>query len=508
MPGSPFGSFNEIISAHARHRPRQRAIVSAEGIQTWQAFEARTRRVSQSMLEAELQPGDRVALLMVNGAAMAEVIVACLRAGLIAVPLNPTVTQSSLAAMIADAGARVVIVSNEYRDRLDEAVAVHRILAGGDALGWVSYSSWQESSSDRPLPPVSPESACNIIYSSGTTGRPKGIVHSHRARLDWAYDIAVALRFSPGARTLMTIGLYSNISWAGILATLLVGGTLFIHQGFDPERVLETVERERITNMAVVPILCARLIESETWSRTDKSSLIGLMSCGATLPVLVKQRLMAELPAGVIELYGLTEGIATTLEPDDAEGRISSVGRPITGSTVAILDEDGNLLTEGVGEVIGRSRYVMDGYWNLPELTSEAIWIDEQGLPWLRTGDVGRIDSDGFLSIVDRKKDMIISGGQNIYPADIEAVLASHPLVADCAVIGVPDEVWGETPLALVVLREGAEGAAVQAWANERLGRRERLARIEVREELPRNANGKIVKKDLRQPYWAEAAAT
>ena len=288
----------------------------------------------------------------------------------------------------------------------------------------------------------------------------------------------------------MTIGLYSNISWAGILSTLLVGGTLHIHQGFDAKQALATIERDRITNMALVPILCARLIENEDWARTDK------------LPAKVKRRLMDELPAGVIELYGLTEGVATTLQPDDAEGRIASVGRPTTGSTVALLDESGSMLIEGTGEIIAQSRYMMNGYWNQLDTTAEASWIDERGLAWLRTGDIGRIDQSGFLSIVDRKKDMIISGGQNIFPADIEAILSAHPNVSDSTVIGVPDETWGEAPLALVVLREPVDPEDVRAWVYERVGRRQRLTKIEVRDTLPRNANGKVLKKSIRQPYW------
>ena len=503
MLGPIHESLSDVIERHARHRPTRAVLVSNGEEISWRQFELSTRRIAKALLDEGLEQGDRVALLMANGVAMVQAIVGALRAGIVVVPLNPTVTDDTLAAMIRDSGAKMLIATVEYCCRVNALpVPIRRVLAGGTSLNWVDFEAWQDASGEPSLPIVPSDAICNIIYSSGTTGQPKGIVHSHRARLDWAYDIAIALRIAPDARTLMTIGLYSNISWAGILSTLLVGGTLHIHQGFDAKQALATIERDRITNMALVPILCARLIENEDWARTDKSSLLGLMCCGATLPAKVKRRLMDELPAGVIELYGLTEGVATTLQPDDAEGRIASVGRPTTGSTVALLDESGSMLIEGTGEIIAQSRYMMNGYWNQLDTTAEASWIDERGLAWLRTGDIGRIDQSGFLSIVDRKKDMIISGGQNIFPADIEAILSAHPNVSDSTVIGVPDETWGEAPLALVVLREPVDPEDVRAWVNERVGRRQRLTKIEVRDTLPRNANGKVLKKSIRQPYW------
>jgi acyl-CoA synthetase (AMP-forming)/AMP-acid ligase II len=230
-----------------------------------------------------------------------------------------------------------------------------------------------------------------------------------------------------------------------------------------------------------------------------------MMCCGAPLPAQVKQTLFDKFPCGVIELYGSTEGMITTLAPEEAPGRMTSVGRPLPGEDMLILDNDNKPVAWGeTGEILALSRFAMQGYWGKPVATAEAFWIDAEGRRWLRSGDIGRFDDGGYLYITDRKKDMIISGGQNVYPADLEAVLARHEQVADCAVFGVPSERWGETPLALVVLREPGSTSAdtIRDWANARLGKQQRIAKVELRETLPRNANGKLLKRELREPYW------
>jgi len=206
----------------------------------------------------------------------------------------------------------------------------------------------------------------------------------------------------------------------------------------------------------------------------------------------------------LIELYGLTEGIITTLAPEDFDRKLESVGKPIPGQELRLVGDDDGEAPPGVpGEIVGHGRLVMEGYHNRPEATREATWIDERGLRWLRTGDIGRLDDEGFLYIVDRKKDMILSGGQNIYPADIEVVMLGHPDVAEIAVIAAPSDKWGETPLAVVVPRAGAgiDPAALVAWTNERVGRQQRISAVVLRDSLPRNPNGKILKRELRAEY-------
>jgi len=228
------------------------------------------------------------------------------------------------------------------------------------------------------------------------------------------------------------------------------------------------------------------------------------MCCGSPLAPALKRATRDRLECDLIELYGLTEGIITTLAPEDFDRKIESVGKPIPGQQLKLVDNDGRETAPGEsGEIVGYGRLVMEHYHNRPDATAEATWTDELGRRWLRTGDIGRLDEDGFLYIVDRKKDMILSGGQNVYPGDIEAVMLSHPDVAEVAVIAVPSERWGEAPMAVVVPRAGSsiEPAALVAWTNARVGKQQRVSRIVLRDSLPRNPNGKILKRELRAEY-------
>jgi acyl-CoA synthetase (AMP-forming)/AMP-acid ligase II len=290
---------------------------------------------------------------------------------------------------------------------------------------------------------------------------------------------------------------------------------------FSPAALLDAIERHRISHGAFVPVQLQRLLEADLGAR-QLASLETLMCCGSPLPLAVKRAIPQRLGCQLIELYGLTEGLITTLDPEDFERKIESVGRPIPGQQLLLLDAEDRPVGPGeAGEIVGLGRLTMRGYHNRPDATQEATWVDPQGRRWLRTGDIGRVDDEGFLYLVDRKKDMILSGGQNVYPADLEAVLLQHPQVAEAAVIGVPSERWGETPLALVVPREvsnagagagagvgvavGEEDSvgadALRDWANARLGRQQRIAALRFVAALPRNPNGKILKRELRKAY-------
>ena len=506
----------QILALHGRWRAADPVIVSDDVVLDWAAFERRTRQVSNGLIAAGCGRGERVGVVMDNSAATAEVLFGALRAGAIVAPLNTSVADAALDAMLADAGPRAVFADPGHARRLSPAglaTAALRICAGpGDAAGgWRDYEAWRDASpATAPDVELRGEDLCNIIYSSGTTGRPKGIVHTHAARLAWTHDLAHALRYHAAARTLLATGLYSNITWAGMLPTLMLGGALVIRPAFDAADVLATFARERITHTSMVPVQYQRLLDHPDFERADRSSLQAMMCCGAPLPRRVKARLFESFRCGVIELYGSTEGLITTLAPEQAPGRMDSVGRPLPGEDLAILGDDDRPRPWGeAGEVVALSRFAMAGYWNNPEATAEAFWTDPEGERWLRSGDIGRLDAEGFLTITDRKKDMIISGGQNVYPADIEAVLFGHPDVADCAVFGIPSARWGETPLALAVLRPAATLTAegLRDWLNARLGRQQRVQGVELREALPRNANGKLLKRDLRAPYWRAAAS-
>jgi acyl-CoA synthetase (AMP-forming)/AMP-acid ligase II len=429
--------------------------------------------------------------------------------------------------MLADSGASAVVVTADQRPRIDALLAAGELAAGlariavgcGDD-GWIDFDSWRAAQSTQPAAVrVLPGSECNIIYSSGTTGLPKGIVHSHQCRMNWAMDLGLALRYRSDAVTLASLGLYSNISWVAMLSTMLVGGTLVVMPAFSPEGVLEHIERHAVTHGVFVPVQLQRLLAVPDLDRRRLGSLRTLMCCGSPLPVAVKRAVRDRLGCELIELYGLTEGVVTTLAPEDFDRKIESVGKPIPGQEIRLVGADDREVAPGAaGEIVGYGRLVMDGYHNRAAATAEATWTDPQGRRWLRTGDVGRLDDEGFLYLVDRKKDLIISGGQNVYPADIEAVLCTHPAVAEVAVIGVASERWGESPVAVVVPRAAAGGGGeddgtgmvaapsaeeLRDWANARVGRQQRLAAVHLRPSLPRNPNGKILKRELRKEYPA-----
>lgn len=500
----------EILSLHGRWRGNRDALVCEERRQNWSEFCADLNRFANALERAGIRPGDRVAVLMGNGIEMVHALFGTMAAGSASVPINLSVSDEAVLGMVADAEARAIVATPEQAARLDRLRsrmpdAVDLYLCTAPREGWQDWTEFLAGcNSTAPAVEIGDDDILNIIYSSGTTGMPKGIVHSHRGRRDWAYDLAIALRYHGAARTLLTIGLYSNISWVAMLTTLLAGGTIVVERRFDATQALETIAREAITHTAMVPIQFQRIIECLRDGRHDVSSMQAMMSCGSPLHAALKQEIFARFACGIIELYGLTEGIITTLDPEDADGRWDSVGKPLLGTDIRIIGSDEREQPPGeLGEIVSRGRITMPGYLNRAEATEEAAWIDDSGRKWIRSGDIGRCDHDGFLYIVDRKKDMILSGGQNIYPQDIEAVLVDHEQVDDVAVIGLPSRRWGETPVALVVPRSGGQidCADLRDWCNTRVGKQQRLAEVIVIDALPRNPNGKILKRELRRQY-------
>ena len=508
----------DLIVQHGRNQGRKPALLEGTRRLDWAGFDAATNRVANGLLELGLGPGTRLAVLMSNSIEMALVLFGAGKAGVSVVPLNVSVADAAVAAMMRDSAASAVAASGEHCRRIDALIAagdidpaITRIGVGtppGEAR--LECEAWHAAApATAPEADVSPETECNIIYSSGTTGLPKGIVHTHGCRMRWATDLAIALRYHSGAVTVCSLGLYSNISWVAMLCTVLVGGTIVVMPSFSAGALAATIEGFRVTHGAFVPVQLQRLMELDDVDRSDFSSLQAIMCCGSPLAPSLKRQARDTLDCELIELYGLTEGIVTTLAPEDFDRKVDSVGKPIPGQQLALVRDDDREAGPGeFGEICGYGRLVMEGYHNRPEATTEATWLDPRGRRWLRTGDIGRLDDEGFLYIVDRKKDMILSGSQNVYPVDIEMAMLGHPGVREVAVVGVPSERWGETPLAVVVPAGAVEAAELVAWTNARVGRQQRIAGAVFVDELPRNPNGKILKRELRKLYarWEDAA--
>ncbi|MEM9530240.1 MAG: class I adenylate-forming enzyme family protein [Pseudomonadota bacterium] len=503
----------QIIADHGRHRPEHPALKQGDRTLSWRQFADHTARVANAIRNLGVQPGQRVGVLMDASMATVEAMFGIVRSGAVAVPLNVSISDDAVAAMLNDSEAVAVIATPAQRQRIDrvgDQLQVRRdarVVAGESPQGWINFEAWRNAASSvAPAPVTDPDAECNLIYSSGTTGLPKGIVHSHRCRAAWAYNMAVGLRYHSGARTLLSLGLYSNITWVAMLSTMLAGGTLVIMPKFDCDEFLRLTEAEKITHSVVVPVQLQRLLDHPGFAADRVVSFQSLMCCGSPLPGAIKTQIVEAFGAAFMELYGLTEGLVTILAPEQMESHIDSVGLPCPGQRIKILGGDDQECPTGEsGEIIGLGPLQMAGYHNRADANEETTWVDRQGQRWLRTGDIGRLDDAGFLYLVDRKKDMILSGGQNIYPADIEAVIARHPLVAECAVIGVPSDTWGETPLALLVLREDADDefnhTEVRTWINEQVGKQQRVAGVVRVGDLPRNPNGKILKRELRKSY-------
>jgi acyl-CoA synthetase (AMP-forming)/AMP-acid ligase II len=348
---------------------------------------------------------------------------------------------------------------------------------------------------------MDPEAPFNIIYSSGTTGAPRGIVHTHRMR---AFQIERMQRLGvgPDARMLLATPLHSNTTLVALLPTLALGGTAVLLPKFDALGFLQISERECTTHTMLVPVQYQRLLDEPELDAFDLRRCRAKLVTGAFMSVALKRELLDRFPGRLLEIYGLTEGGCTTvLDAGAYPDKLATVGRPAKGVEVVVLDDRGEELARGeVGEIAGRAVSMMAGYHGRPDLTEAITWRDDRGRAFYRTGDLGWIDEDGFLTLCGRKKDVIISGGLNLYPVEIERVFLDLDEVADAAVVAAPSERFGETPAAFVVLKRGCVVSAeeIANRANAQLGKVQRVSRVVLCDDLPRNALGKVKKDELR----------
>ncbi|OWJ73056.1 hypothetical protein CDV50_04270 [Haematobacter massiliensis] len=502
----------EIWASHARRDPQKPALVcDGQGL-SWGDFNESMNRLANALIGAEVRKGDRVAVLVSSSIAACVAMFGAVKSGAVMVPVSGMLTSDQILTLLSDCEASIVIASADLRslvdaiaDRLPMLRTSGRIGTdfGGD--GWVKLTDFcAGASAEEPRVALRGDDVFSIMYSSGTTGLPKGVVHTHAARVYFCLSNGFEMRFDGTARSLVTTALYTAGTWLMVMPTLFAGGTLHIHRQFRSDDFLDTLEAERITHTFTVPSQIHLILAGEGFAARDLSALKMMLSAGSPLRPDVKEHLIGLIGARFFELYGFTEGSSTLLRPEDQLRKPLSVGTPLMGQEMTIVDGEGRRCgPDEPGEIVGRGPGLLREYYGKETETEASIWRDEAGRTFIRSGDVGRIDAEGFLYILDRKKDMIISGGLNIYPTDLEAVVGAHPEVLDVTVVGIEHEKWGETPLALVVLRDGAgvTAGALLDWANARLAKHQRLCRVDLRDALPRNALGKVLKRELRDEY-------
>ena len=509
---TPTKTIVEVVRANAQAHPDKLALV-CEGQQVnWGAFNTRINKIANLVLSMGVKKGDNIAIISPNSIPYAELFMGILRAGACVTPLSTMASPEALEKMLTDCGARAIFVAKQYLDLVHGFVTdldIARFAIDFDDPAFDAFDAAVVAADDTdPNIPLDMSDAFNLIYSSGTTGTPKGILHNHWMRAA-QMDRVSPNGYDDNARTLLSTPLYSNTTIVSFLPTLYGGSTVYLMPKFDARGYLEIVEREKITHTMLVPVQYKRIMEIPDFDSFDLSSMRVKFSTSAPLRADVKADVLARFPGKLLEYYGLTEGGGVTvLNSAEHPDKLHTVGQPAPGNEIRLIDEAGNEVAQGlVGEICGRGPTMMAGYFGRDDLTADYIWRDAGGQVFFRSGDMGRFDEDGFLILSDRKKDMIISGGLNIYADDLELVLLADPDVTDAAVIGVPSDAWGETPYGLVVLRDGALRTAEQicADANAKLGKSQRLSAVEAREALPRSSIGKILKKELRIPFWENA---
>jgi acyl-CoA synthetase (AMP-forming)/AMP-acid ligase II len=498
-----------LLSNTASKYPRREALVSGRVRRSYEELESRAGRLAGALLGLGLEPGDRVALLSFNSDYLVESYLALVRVGLVATPVNFRLAGPEIAYILNDSGAKAIIHGPEFARALaeirDQAPKVKWFISpesddSGLAMDYEALlqdGPWVPSSAE-----IKEDHPCQIMYTSGTTGRPKGAVITHR-NVIWNLFNTIYGREDRAGQVSIVVGpLYHTAALNNHLTIqMTLGGTCILIAKFDPQTVLETIEREKATTISGSPAMYNLLMQHPAAGGCDTSSITKCTAGADKLPMATKQRLMEFFPNinGIYDVYGCTEAspCITILGAADSLRKDGSVGKALPYLDARVVGEDGRPLPAGeVGEIVCRGPNVMQGYHNDPDATKAAI---RDG--WLHTGDLARMDEEGFFYIVDRKKDMIVSGGENIYPREVEEILYTHPDILEAAMVGMPDPTWGESGRVFVVPKQGRNLSAqdVIEFCKQHLASYKKPKRVDFLKELPRNASGKVLKVKLRQ---------
>jgi acyl-CoA synthetase (AMP-forming)/AMP-acid ligase II len=504
-------NFGATIRFSAEHYPDKPAVVMDDRALAYKQLNSRVNRVISALKRMGVRKGDKVAVLDGNSVEAVENYCAILKMGACLVPLTPLVQGQDLALMVNDSESAALFFGEAYAPTVQavrgdlKGIPSDRLIctARDPVQGFTPYETLlKEGSPEEPEVEFDDTDLFNIMYSSGTTGVPKGIVMTHRTRNFFTFLLGTSFGIGRKSVILNSTAMYHNGSFAFMLPCLANGGTFVLMKKFDPEGWLQTVQREKVTHAYLVPTQFIAILSVPAFSNYDTSSMQLMLSMAAPLSKKTKVEILEKFACELWEIYGVTEGVGTMLLPHDQLRKLGSVGRAFPGTRIRIVDDKMNDVPAGdVGEICGKSDLLMQGYYKRPDLTQEAM---VQG--WLRTGDLGKLDEEGYLYLVDRKKDMIISGGVNVYPKDIEETIMTHPAVQETAVFGIPSLKWGETPLAAVILKPGqaATEEDLLSWINERVAKFQKVSKVSVMKDFPRSPAGKILKREMRVPYWKE----
>ncbi|RVT94217.1 long-chain-fatty-acid--CoA ligase [Sphingomonas crocodyli] len=502
-------TIGRMIRRHAIERPTIDAIRYEGTSIDFVTLAARAEGVAAALADAGIGKDDRIAILAKNHPAFLEIWAGACMVGAVLVPINWRLSPREIAFIITDSAAKILFVDAEQHARLNEPLPRTIAIDGED------YRAWRDRPPIASPTEIDPEHIAIQLYTSGTTGFPKGALISHRAllggkdiwrHLDWwtwvPEDVGLV------AMPLFHIG---GIGW--LLMGLETGATNHLMREFDADEILALLDRGGFTKMFIVPTALQSLLHAPAAATTDFSSLRTILYGASPMPMPLLREAIARIGCNFAQQYGMTEtaGTVIALGPDDHRGeqppKLNAAGRAMPTVELRITDTEGNVLPpDTLGQVEIRSCANFSGYWNRPDATAEAMGEDG----WLRTGDAGLLDADGYLFVLDRIKDMIISGGENIYPLEVESMLLEHPAIEEVGVIGLPDERWGESVAAVIVTRDGAalDQADLRMWCRERIAAFKVPKTFIFIDALPRNASGKLLRRALREAHAPQPAAT
>ena len=501
-------TIGDMLTRSAREFPDKVAIICDGRQVTYLELNSRVNQLAHGFSRSGVNRGSRVAILMYNSIELVEIYFALAKVGIVVIPVNFRLTDSELFYIIEDSDAATLISGEEFESTVNQ---LRSQLSKVDTFITVEkepqktgrfYSLYHNQPDHEPDIKVRPEDESFIIYTSGTTGKPKGVILTHQSHFWNTINYTIAYQMEESDVELALTPMFHSSTIGRIFTYVFTGATFITSKRFAPVQAMEVITQHKVTSITQTPTMYASLLDLKYKDCYDTSSVKRIVSGAAPVSPGMKDKLNQIFPhAGIFDLYGLTEASpgVTIMRPNDPPEKTASVGKPMMSVKIKIIDEDGRELPSGkTGEIICRGPNVMKGYYNNPIATKEVL---KEG--WLYTGDIGRVDQDGYLYLIGRKKELIISGGENIYPAEVEAALCQHPLILEAAIIGVPDEYWGESVKAIVVPKPGkalTEQEVIE-YCKSWLAGYKKPKSVDFVDALPKNAVGKVMKEELLKRY-------